>query len=245
MTQPQNTHAKELEYYQQRAALWWDADGPFWPLHKLNTLRVMWIREQLASHLPHVKSADDLKGLKVLDIGCGGGILSESMAKLRASVTGIDVVDDNIKTAQAHADDSKLNITYRTITAEDLAKTGAAFDVVLNMEVVEHVPDPAALIQTCAGMVKPGGALFVATINRTLLSLITAKFGAEYVLGWLPKGTHDWRWFVTPEETKAAMQKSDLEIADQSGVHVNPLTKKFSLQKSMAVNYMIMATKAE
>jgi 2-polyprenyl-6-hydroxyphenyl methylase/3-demethylubiquinone-9 3-methyltransferase len=233
---------RETEYYQRMAAFWWDRDGPFWPLHGLNTLRVAWIREQLCARFDRdPDSAAPLAGLRVLDIGCGGGILSESMARLGAGVTGIDVVGKNIRIAALHAAGEGLEIDYRLVTASDLARGGERYDVVLNMEVVEHVADLPAFMAACNALVGPGGVMFVATINRTLKSWLFAIVGAEYVLRLLPRGTHRWRAFRRPDEIVALLRDGGLEVTGRSGVRLNPFAKRFSLGPGLAVNYMLLA----
>ncbi|MBT8053421.1 MAG: bifunctional 2-polyprenyl-6-hydroxyphenol methylase/3-demethylubiquinol 3-O-methyltransferase UbiG [Gammaproteobacteria bacterium] len=234
--------SREVEFYRNLAAFWWDQSGPFWPLHTLNRLRVEWIQQQLAGHFGRPKTpVRPLQGLRILDIGCGGGILAESMARLGGEVTGIDVVEKNIHIAALHAGQQNLNIDYRTVTAESLAQSGAQYDVVLNMEVVEHVADLPAFMASCNRLVRPGGMMFVATINRTPLSWLFAIVGAEYVLRWLPRGTHRWNEFRKPGQMKKLLAAGGLDVAAESGVAVNPLTRKFSLSRQMAVNYMLAA----
>lgn len=233
---------REVEFYQNLAAFWWDHTGPFWPLHTLNRLRVNWICAQLSRHFgtPAIPLRP-LEGLRVLDIGCGGGILAESMARLGGEVTGIDVVEKNINIAALHARQQALEIDYRFITTESLADTGARYDVVLNMEVVEHVADLPAFMASCNRLVRPGGMMFIATINRTMLSWLFAIIGAEYILRWLPRGTHRWREFRKPELMKQLLASGGLEVAAQSGVAVNPFNRNFYLSRRMNVNYMLAA----
>ena len=236
---------RETAYYQRMAAFWWDADGPFWPLHGLNGLRVAWIRDRLREHFePDAGGGEPLAGLRILDIGCGGGILSESMARLGARVTGIDVVEKNIRIASLHALDQGLPIDYRLVTAADLAEEGVRFDAVLNMEVVEHVADLPAFMAACTSLVAPGGAMFVATINRSLKSWLFAKVGAEYVLRLLPRGTHRWAEFRRPAEVEALLRAGGLEVAQRTGVKLDPFRRRFSLVRDMQVNYMLMACRA-
>lgn len=235
---------REVRYYTGLAETWWDREGPFWPLHKLNALRVRWIRDRLCEHFGRDTAAPlPLSGLTVVDVGCGGGILSESMARLGADVLGIDVVEKNIRIAEAHRRESGLEVSYRQTTAEALAAEGAAYDVVLNMEVVEHVADLPGFMKACNGLVRPGGAMFVSTINRTPLSWLFAIVGAEYVLGWLPKGTHRWSLFRKPAEIKQLLAEGTLVSRRETGVRVNPLTKRFSLQSNLLVNYMLFAAR--
>ena len=232
----------EVEHYTQLAETWWDPTGPFWPLHTLNELRVSYIREQLCDRFQLDQDlAAPLAGLSVLDVGCGGGILSESMAKLGAEVTGIDVVERNIGIAKRHALKSGIDIDYRQQTASDLASQGATFDVVLNMEVVEHVADVDGFMSDCCRLVRPGGSMFVATINRNPVAGLVAIFGAEYVLGWLPKGTHRYRMLRKPEEIIAPLETHGFEVEKPVGVRVNPFNRRMSIISWTGVNYMLRA----
>lgn len=240
-----NVDPREAAHYASLAETWWDPSGPFWPLHRLNAFRSDYLNSRLSALFGRDASTrEPLDGLEVLDVGCGGGILSESIARLGGRVHGIDVVERNIAIAQHHATGSGLPVRYELTEAESLADTGARYDVVLNMEVVEHVPDPASLLAACSRMVRPGGALVVATINRTLRAWLFAIVGAEYVLRWLPRGTHRWSMFVTPEEVERAMAGAGLSMVDRTGVRVNPVTRGFSLTPSLAVNYMLVARRA-
>ncbi len=232
----------EVEYYSKLADTWWDSKGPFWPLHKLNALRSDYIRGVLCDAFDRNPDARrPLEGITILDVGCGGGILSEAMAKLGAVVHGIDVVERNIVVAEHHAGDSGLPVRYELVTAETLASRGARYDAVLNMEVVEHVADLRGFMRACCALVKPSGLMFVATINRTLLSFVFAIVGAEYVLRWLPRGTHRWHQFPKPRELEAFLADGGFQIKARTGVKVNPLTRRFSLTRNMAVNYMLVA----
>jgi 2-polyprenyl-6-hydroxyphenyl methylase/3-demethylubiquinone-9 3-methyltransferase len=187
---------------------------------------------------------EPFKGLRFLDIGCGGGLLTEPMSRLGASITGVDPSERNIKTASVHAQEMGLDIDYRVGTAEDLAAAGEQFDVILNMEVIEHVADPVAFTRTCASMLKPGGLMFVATLNRTLKSFGLAIVGAEYVLGWLPKGTHQWEKFITPAELKGWLADNGLSVKEELGVTYSPFTRQWRVSRDMDVNYMLVAQKA-
>jgi 2-polyprenyl-6-hydroxyphenyl methylase/3-demethylubiquinone-9 3-methyltransferase len=231
---------EEASRFERLASLWWDLEGPFWPLHRMNRLRTQWIKAEVLKYFNHslLKSEKPLSGLRVLDIGCGGGILSEAMARLGASVTGIDVVDRNLRIAAHHAEQEGLAIDYRCIAAEDLAREGHVFDVVLNMEVVEHVMDLPLFLKSAAKLVRPGGLMIVATLNRTFLSYLVAIIGAEYLFGWLPKGTHQWRKFVTPRELNLLLHEENLKPASSTGVWMNPLARSFIPVSSTAVNYM-------
>ncbi len=210
---PASVDPREVEYYTRLADTWWDRDGPFWPLHRLNALRSEYIREVLCGVFQRDASLDrPLRGVKILDIGCGGGILSESMARLGADVHGVDVVERNIAVAMHHAAPSNLPVRYEQTSAEALAAADARYDVVLNMEVVEHVADLPGFMHACAALVRPGGLMVVATINRTLLSFLFAIIGAEYVLRWLPKGNQRWSQFPKPSELKALLREEGLAL---------------------------------
>lgn len=240
-----NIDPREVDYYASRAATWWDPAGPFWPLHRLNRLRTGYLRDRLAHHLGrNPQSALPLSGMSVLDVGCGGGILSESIARLGATVLGVDVVSENIATAELHAAGSPLDLRYEHVDVDELVSRGSRFDVVLNMEVVEHVPHVDQFMRACCALVEPGGLMAVATLNRTPLAWLTAIVGAEYVLGWLPKGTHRWQQFVTPAEIERLLSAGGLRCHDRTGVRVNPLTRRFSLSSRMAVNYMVIGQKS-
>ncbi len=236
---------QEVARYQALADTWWDRRGPFWPLHRLNELRVDYIRKVLCRLLHLDLSAErPLSGLHILDIGCGGGILSEAMARLGAKVHGIDVVEKNITVARLHAQQSGLDVRYNTHTAESLALQGVHYDVVLNMEVVDHVAHLPGFLQACNHLVRPGGIQVIATINRNPLSWLVAIVGAEYLLGWLPRGTHQWRRFPKPRELRRLLARDRLQIVAQTGVKVNPFTRRMALTRFMGVNYMLVAEKA-
>lgn len=231
----------DAERYRQLAETWWDSSGPFWPLHRLNAFRVAYIRDRLAALAGGERDPRrPLQGLSVLDIGCGGGILSESLAGLGAQVLGIDVVRRNIEIARSHAARTGATVDYRFASAEELAGEDLRFDVVFNMEVVEHVAHVPPFMAACCRLVSPGGHMFVATINRTPAAFLAAIVGAEYVLRWLPRGTHQWRKFVTPREVSACLEAGDLKVLDRVGVRVNPFTRGFSLSDYLGVNYMIL-----
>jgi 2-polyprenyl-6-hydroxyphenyl methylase/3-demethylubiquinone-9 3-methyltransferase len=232
----------ELAKFSAIAAQWWDPAGKFAVLHKFNPVRLAYIREQATAWLALDPMAlRPFKGLRLLDIGCGGGLLSEPMARLGAHVVGIDPAERNILTARIHAAEQELEIDYRVATAEELAEAGESFDIILNMEVLEHVRDPRRFLAECARMLKPRGVMVVATINRTFRSFALAIIGAEYVLGWLPKGTHQWEKFVTPEELAAWLQAAGLTVRATDGVIFNPLTLSWSRSADCAVNYMTVA----
>lgn len=229
----------EVAYFERLAHRWWDAEGPFWPLHRLNAFRVDYIRRHLAASFGRDPQAErPFEGLKLLDIGCGGGILSESMARLGASVTGVEITEKNVRVAQLHAEWSGLEIDYRLGTAEDLVRGGEQFDAVLNMEVIEHVEHLPEFLADCGRLVRPGGVMFIASINRTLAAFIVAIVGAEYVLRWLPKGTHHYRKLVPPREVETFLG-ADFDVKDRTGVRVNPFNRVFSYTRWMGVNYML------
>lgn len=232
----------EVARYDALAHTWWDATGPFWPLHRLNALRVDYLAAKLPClHDLTTRSERPLAGLEVLDVGCGGGLLSEAMARLGARVLGIDVVERNVAVARRHAATGGLDVHYAVTTAEALSATQARFDVVLSMEVVEHVADLPGFVRACTRLVRPGGTLAVATLNRTLRAWLFAIVGAEYVLGWLPKGTHQWRRFVRPAALESLLGADGLRVVERTGVAVNPLTRRLRLTDSLAVNYMLLA----
>jgi 2-polyprenyl-6-hydroxyphenyl methylase/3-demethylubiquinone-9 3-methyltransferase len=236
----------EVERFSRLAATWWDPRGPMAPLHKFNPVRLAYIRDKAVEHFGgDVRKLDCLKGLRMLDIGCGGGILSEPLARLGAQMVGADPSAENVAVAGAHASDNSLTIDYRSTTAEELAAAGERFDVVLAMEVVEHVVDVNAFVAVCASMVKPGGLLFAATLNRTLKSFALAIVGAEYVLRWLPRGTHQWDKFVTPEELERAMEEGGLDVTGERGVVYNLFADRWQLSSDMDVNYMLVAERAK
>jgi 2-polyprenyl-6-hydroxyphenyl methylase/3-demethylubiquinone-9 3-methyltransferase len=237
-------NADEIAKFSAMAEEWWNPAGKFKPLHKFNPVRLTYIREQVLKHFGRDGAPmRPFEGLRILDIGCGGGLLCEPMARLGATVVGADAAERNITIAKLHADQSGLAVDYRATTAEALAAAGETFDVVLNMEVVEHVDNVTLYMKSCADLVAPGGLLFTATINRTFRALALAKFGAEYVLGWLPKGTHDWQKFLTPEEIVALVSRYGLTIADKTGVVYHPLADEWRQSRDTAVNYMVLAAK--
>jgi 2-polyprenyl-6-hydroxyphenyl methylase / 3-demethylubiquinone-9 3-methyltransferase len=244
-TSARTVDADEVARFSRVAGQWWDPRGPMAALHKFNPVRLAYIRDRAAAHFSRdPKRLDSLAGISFLDIGCGGGILSEPLARLGAGVVGIDPSQSNIVVAQHHAAQSGLAVDYRSTSAEALAQTGAAFDVVLAMEVVEHVTDLGLFVALAAGMVKPGGLMFIATLNRTMKSFALAIVGAEYILRWLPRGTHQWEKFVTPQELETAIERSGLRITDETGVIYNLFADRWQLGADMDVNYMVAAAKA-
>jgi 2-polyprenyl-6-hydroxyphenyl methylase / 3-demethylubiquinone-9 3-methyltransferase len=236
----------EVERFSRYGADWWDPRGPMAALHKFNPVRLAYIRDKAAERFAREpKKLDCLKGLRMLDIGCGGGILSEPLARLGAQMVGADPSKENIAVAIAHAQESGVAVDYRATTAEELAAAGERFDVVLAMEVVEHVVDVNAFVAICASMVKPGGLMIAATLNRTLKSFALAIVGAEYVLRWLPRGTHQWDKFVTPNELELAFEHGGLRVIGERGVIYNPFADRWQLSSDMDVNYMLVAERSK
>lgn len=232
---------EEIKKFNDLAATWWDETGPMWPLHRLNALRVPFIDAQIHEHLDLTPDAT-LQNVSILDVGCGGGILSESMAKLGASVHGIDVADRNIHAARQHMQNTDLHLSYDVMEVKHLP-TDRQYDVVLNMEVVEHVDDLDAFLSDCGRVTRPGGMMILATINRTLYSLVTAKISAEYVLRWLPRGTHDWRRFVSPGDAMKRLKDAGFGFRHLTGVGVNPIKRDMHLTSFLGANYMLVAVK--
>lgn len=236
--------ADEVGRFERAADAWWDSEGSFGPLHQLNPVRIAFIRDRVAAALGRAPlKPGPLKGLRVLDVGCGGGLLAEPMARLGARVTGIDAGAENIRAAKNHAKGAGLDIDYRTARPEDLARAGETYDLVLNMEVVEHATDRDTFLAECCRLVKPGRWMALSTINRTLKSLALAKIGAEYVLRWLPAGTHDWRKFVRPSEMARGLAAGGMEIRALEGIVYDPMTDEWRPDDDLAVNYMAFAVK--
>jgi 2-polyprenyl-6-hydroxyphenyl methylase/3-demethylubiquinone-9 3-methyltransferase len=239
-----NVDPDEIARFSTLAAEWWDAKGPMKPLHKLNPLRLGWVKAAIAERYRRDEKAPDaLAGLRLLDVGCGGGILSEPLARMGGTVVGIDPAADVIAAAKHHAAEGGFAIEYRVTTAENLAAQGEQFDVVFALEVVEHVVDVPGFVATCGKLVKPGGLMIASTINRTAKAFLFAIVGAEYVLRWLPRGTHTYEKLVTPAELTAALKGAGLEPRAETGVMYVPFVDAFRLTKDMDVNYMIVATK--
>ncbi len=234
----------EIEKFSRIATEWWDPHGKFRPLHKFNPVRLAYIRDAALSHFRRDGSARaPLEGLTLIDIGCGGGLVAEPMRRLGAAVTGLDASARNIEVARLHARRSGLDIDYRAGSVEDLAAAGVRFDIVLNLEAVEHAADPKLFIEASAELLRPGGLLVVATINRTLKAFALAKIGAEYVLGWLPRGTHDPRKFVKPEELESFLAGAGLSLTARAGVAFDPLADRWRLSEDLSVNYMLTAVR--
>ena len=244
-----NLDPAEVERFRRIASEWWDAKGKFRPLHQLAPARLTYVRDELVQHFGlKGNSLKPLKGLRLLDVGCGGGLVSEPLARMGATVTGIDPGQENVEAARAHAagetgSGGSLQLNYRIATVEELAAEGATFDAVVCLEVVEHVPDVGAFLKTCAGLVRPGGALVLSTINRNLKSYALAIVAAEYVLGWLPRGTHQWERFVTPDELASYVTAAGMSAPTFKGLTYDPLKDTWSLSDDTDVNYLAVAGK--
>ena len=235
----------EVAKFEAMAAEWWNPNGKFKPLHMLNPCRLDYITAQIAAEFDRdLTMPNPFKGLRILDIGCGGGLLSEPMARLGAVVVGADAAPRNIPVAQLHADAAGLIIDYRHTTAEDLAAAGEQFDVILNMEVVEHVADPLAYLTACQMLLKPGGLMVCSTLNRNPKSFVMAIIGAEWVMRWLPKGTHDWAKFITPDELYDLLRRAGLNPVDRKGMVFNPVAWSWSLSaRDLSCNYVTSSLK--
>jgi 2-polyprenyl-6-hydroxyphenyl methylase/3-demethylubiquinone-9 3-methyltransferase len=234
----------EIERFSALAAEWWDPQGKFRPLHKFNPVRLGFIRDRIATHFGRDVTSDaPLAGLRLLDIGCGGGLVSEPMARLGAAVTGADAGERNIGVASLHAAEAGVSVDYRCTSAEELAAAGERFDVVLALEVVEHVADLEGFLAACGQMVKPGGLLIAATLNRTPKSFALGIVAAEYILRWVPRGTHDWKKFLRPHELAGNLRRSGLSLKEVAGVSYDPLNDRWSVGTDTSVNYMLVAAK--
>jgi len=228
---------KEIDKFSKIADEWWDPEGKFKPLHKFNPIRIKYIKENIINNFKLKNKSKPLSGIKILDIGCGGGLLSEPMSKMGANVTGIDASDKNIKIAKLHSKKNKLKINYLCSSPEKL-KITKKFDVILNMEIVEHVEDIDFFLKSCSKLLKKNGLMFVATINKTLKSYLFAIVGAEYVLRWLPIGTHEWEKFVKPEDLKKILMKYDLSQHKLEGMNFNIIKDEWSISRDLSVNYI-------
>jgi 2-polyprenyl-6-hydroxyphenyl methylase/3-demethylubiquinone-9 3-methyltransferase len=236
--------ADEVARFSAMADEWWDPTGKFRPLHKFNPIRLGYIRDRLCAHFDRdPRSLTPLDGLTLLDVGCGGGLLSEPLARMGAIVTGIDASEKNIGTARAHAARSDVEIDYRCSTAEDLMAAGETFDIVLSLEVVEHVADVDLFLDSCAALVRDGGAMILATLNRTPKAFMFGIVGAEYVMRWLPRGTHDWKKFVRPSELSRGLRRNGVDVSDISGLSFNPLSDEWRVSGDVSVNYILFGTK--
>jgi 2-polyprenyl-6-hydroxyphenyl methylase / 3-demethylubiquinone-9 3-methyltransferase len=234
----------EVERFSALAETWWDPKGSMAPLHRLNPARLGFLRQTLAAHFGRdARSLSPFDGLRILDVGCGGGLISEPLARLGAVVTGIDAAEANIAVARAHARGADLEIDYRQASAEELSAAGERFDAVLALEVVEHVADLDAFLAAAAALVRPGGAFIASTLNRTPRSLLFAIVGAEYVLGWLPRGTHRWDRFLKPSELAAALRRRGLQARDIRGLVYDLLAREWRLGRDLGVNYLIFAVR--
>ena len=237
MLPPTAVSADEIARFNAMAADWWDPAGPMRPLHRMNPARIGWVIERTARSFPA------MAGLRLLDVGCGAGLAAEALARRGFDVLGVDAAGEAIDAARAHAAGQGLTIAYRSGVAEDLLAEGLHFPVITALEVIEHVPDPRAFVATLAGLLEPGGVLFLSTLNRTPRSFLAAKVGAEYLLRWLPVGTHDWRRFVTPAELAGMLGDAGLRVADVAGLVADPLTGRWRTGRDLAVNYVVAAGK--
>ena len=244
-TETSTIDPKEVAKFEAMAAEWWDPNGKFKPLHMLNPCRLDYITAQISAEFGRDMTAQSpFAGLRILDIGCGGGLLSEPMARLGADVVGADAAERNIPVARLHAEQSGLTIDYRHTTAEEMAEAGEQFDVVLNMEVVEHVADPLGYLAACRQLLKPGGLMICSTLNRNAKSYVMAIVGAEHIMRWLPKGTHEWSKFITPYELFDLLTRAGLNPVDKKGFVFNPLAWTWSVsQRDLSVNYVTTSVK--
>lgn len=242
--QSKTVDPKEIARFTALAEEWWNPNGKFRPIHRFNPVRLDYIVDRITRHFGR-DGGDEagFTGLKILDVGCGAGLLCEPLAERGAHIVGIDATARNIEIARWHAAQRGLDVDYRHCLAEHVLKTGERFDVVLNTEVVEHVADPEQLMKECADLVMPGGILVVATLNRTLRSFLLAIIGAEYLLRWLPKGTHDWKRFLRPDEVRGMIERHGLESREVTGVSFNPIADRWRLSGDSSVNYMLLASK--
>ena len=232
-----SVNKKEIDKFSKMADEWWDPEGKFKPLHKFNPTRIKYIKENIINNFKLKNKFRPLSGINILDIGCGGGLLSEPMSRMGANVTAIDASDKNIKIAKLHSKKNKLKINYLCSSPEKL-KIEKKFDVILNMEIVEHVEDVDFFLKSCSKLLKKNGLMFVATINKTLKSYVFAIVGAEYVLRWLPIGTHEWEKFVKPEDLKKILMKYDLSLNKLEGMNFNIFKDEWSISKDLSVNYI-------
>ena len=237
-----SVNKKEIEKFSKMAAEWWDPSGKFKPLHKFNPIRIKYIKENIISNFKLKIKKKPLEKINILDIGCGGGLLSEPMTRLGAVVTGIDASNKNINIAKLHAKKNKLNINYLHSSPENL-KIKKKFDVILNMEIIEHVDDINFFISSCSKLLKKNGLMFIATLNKTLKSYLFAIIGAEYVLRWLPIGTHDWEKFIKPEDLKKILVKNNLKVEKLDGMNFNIIKDEWNVSKDTSINYIAKAIK--
>ena len=236
---------EEVARFAAMATEWWDPDGKFRPLHKMNPVRLGFVRDHIAAHFGRDPMTPGcLEGLRILDIGCGGGLLCEPLTRLGAAMTGIDATEKAVSIARVHAEEMGLEIDYRFVSSEDLVSRGETFDAVVCLEVVEHVVDPGSFLQTCCDLAKPGGALVFSTLNRTAKAFALGIVGAEYILRWLPRGTHQWRKFVRPSELARGLRAAGARVADVQGASYDILTDEWRLGRDVSVNYMVFAEKS-
>ncbi len=234
---------EEIQKFSKLSDEWWDVDGKFKPLHMFNPIRIEYITENIKKHYKIKKdSANFLNGLNILDIGCGGGLISEPMARLGANVTGIDASEKNVKIAKLHSEENGLKINYINTSPEKLNET-AKFDIILNLEIIEHVNDVSLYIKSCNKLLKKNGLMFTATLNRSFMSYIKAIIGAEYILRWLPIGTHDWNKFIKPEELEKLLNQEKFSTVDIKGLNFNPFLNKWKKSNNLSVNYIISSVK--
>ncbi len=232
-----SVNKKEIEKFSKMADEWWDPEGKFKPLHKFNPIRIKYLKENIINNFKSKNKSQPLSGINILDIGCGGGLLSEPMSRMGANVTGIDASDKNIKIAKLHSNKNKLKINYLCSSPEKL-EIKKKFDVILNMEIVEHVEDIDFFLKSCSKLLKKDGLMFVATINKTLKSYAFAIVGAEYVLRWLPIGTHEWEKFVKPNDLKKVLTKYNLALDKFDGMNFNIIKDEWNISKDLSVNYI-------
>ena len=241
---PKSVDLQEIETFTKEAAFWWDEEGPFKPLHQINPVRLTFIRDEIINHFKIKESPRDLfKNLEIIDVGCGGGLVCEPLARLGGMVTGIDPGLENIAAARQHAHLHHLNLTYVNTTAEQMAEQGHRYDVVIALEIVEHVADVPAFIQTCCQLLKPNGLFILSTLNRTLKSYALGIVAAEYVLRWVPRGTHSWHKFLKPSELAAPLRQNEVSLKTLRGMTFMPLTRRWSLSNDLAVNYLMSGVK--
>lgn len=232
---------QEVEKFSAMADEWWDLNGKFKPLHKFNPIRIKYLKQHI---IKHFDLDDSLEGIEILDVGCGGGLISEPFAKMKAKVKGIDASEKNIMIAKTHAKESDIKIDYEATSSDELVKKNKQYDVVFALEIIEHVADVKSFIKNCAALAKPGGLVFIATLNRTAKSLLLAKFGAEYILRWLPIGTHDWNKFLKPSQINVPADKYDLDLNEIMGFNYNLFKDEWKMDaKDLDVNYIMMFDK--
>ncbi len=242
--QSKTVDPSEAKKFSELADQWWEEEGKFSILHRFNPIRLEYIRDNCLTYFQKKTHSNySFSSLDLLDIGCGGGLLSEPLARIGFHVTGIDITQRNIEAARIHAKQSNLSINYQLIDVETLAQQGKKFDIILNMEVVEHVADVPTFLKNCSDLLNPGGLMFCATLNRTLRSFIFGIVGAEYILNLLPRGTHNWKKFLTPLELEKHFQQNGLSLYNKTGIEYNPITRRFSLSHDMAINYILVMYK--